>query len=337
MPPARVSNALGEFLRARREFVQPEQVGIRPDASRRVPGLRREEVARLASISPEYYLRIEQGRVRRPSEQVLLGLARALVLDDSGRRYLLRLASPKPFMRVVEDQVSALDSRVARLLAHWSATPAYVSDANQYVLAANTLARAWVPAGMLDPGVNLLVSAFEQYADVQGTMSPDAPEAERIHREWEATLRDLTAPLRYYGRPDDPRLQEIVGMLSARHPVFRTIWAEHLVKPQMSRLTRTFIEPLGWVDFRSQTFEVPHTDQFLTVFFGEPGSAAAAAIAYLVARDAPQRLDTASLDAEGSSGATPSERRFSAVRDDAPEGTNINSRSPSGPGAINTL
>ncbi|MBF4564669.1 helix-turn-helix domain-containing protein [Plantibacter sp. VKM Ac-2876] len=337
MSPTRLSNALGEFLRARREFVRPEQVGIGADASRRVPGLRREEVAHLASISPEYYLRIEQGRVRRPSEQVLLGLARALLLDDSGRRYLLRLASPRPFMRAVDDRSTQLDDRVARLLAHWSGTPAYVSDDNQYVVAANALARAWVPQGMLDPGVNLLVSAFEQYADFRGTTSPDAPEYDRMHREWEGTLRDLTAPLRYYGRPDDPRLQEIVGMLSARHPVFRTIWAEHLVKPQMSRRTRTFIEPLGWVDFRSQTFEVPHTDQFLTVFFDEPGSAAAAAIAYLAARDALQREGTGSLDVEGSSGETASDSRFSRARDDAPDGTKTNSRSPSGPGAFKTL
>ena len=337
MPSARFSNALGEFLRARREVVQPEQVGIRGGASRRVPGLRREEVAQLASISPEYYLRIEQGRVHRPSEQVLLGLARALLLDDNGRRYLLRLVSPRPFVRAVDERAFTVDERVARLLTHWSATPAYVSDRNQYVLAANPLARLWVPAGMLDPGVNLLVSAFEQYADFRASTPPEAPEVDRIHREWEGTLRDLTAPLRYYGRPDDPRLQEIVGMLSARHPVFRTIWAEHLVKPQTSKRTRTFIEPLGWVDFRSQTFEVPQTDQFLTVFFGERGSAAAAAIAYLAAGEAAQGADTGSLGETGSSPRTSAESRRNAARDAGPDGTNTIRRSPSGPGALSRL
>src|SRR6195952_1515236 len=89
-------NALGEFLRARRELVTPEQAGIPVRGIRRVPGLRREEVAMLSGISAEYYLRLEQGRDRNPSVQVLESLARVLQLDDEMSLYLLSLAADKP-------------------------------------------------------------------------------------------------------------------------------------------------------------------------------------------------------------------------------------------------
>jgi transcriptional regulator with XRE-family HTH domain len=86
------TNALGEFLRARRERVRPEEVGIRGGGLRRVPGLRREEVAMLAGISPDYYLRLEQGRDRNPSVQVLQALARVLYLDADATAHLIGLA-----------------------------------------------------------------------------------------------------------------------------------------------------------------------------------------------------------------------------------------------------
>lgn len=89
-------NLLGAYLRARRELVSPEQVGIAPVGIRRVPGLRREEVALLAGISADYYLRLEQGRDRSPSRQVLDALARVLHLDDEGTAYLQSLADPRP-------------------------------------------------------------------------------------------------------------------------------------------------------------------------------------------------------------------------------------------------
>ncbi|MET0164817.1 MAG: helix-turn-helix transcriptional regulator, partial [Vicinamibacterales bacterium] len=88
------ANALGDFLRARREQVHPEDVGLIPGARRRVPGLRREELALLAGISSEYYLRLEQGRDTHPSAQILDALARALRLDLKATRHLYRLASP---------------------------------------------------------------------------------------------------------------------------------------------------------------------------------------------------------------------------------------------------
>ncbi|GAA0422668.1 helix-turn-helix transcriptional regulator [Leifsonia naganoensis] len=283
MSVAKSTTPLGEYLRARRELVQPHQVGIVVQPGRRVPGLRREEVAELAGVSPDYYLRIEQGRDRRPSEQVLTALARALLLDEDSRQYLLRLARPRPFIRRAPDDGRISDG-VAQLLAQWDHTPAYVTDANQNILAANALIDGIAP-GILVPGTNMLVSGFESYARLSATLADPTAEELEVVELWEQTLRELTASMRYYGDPDDPRLQEIVGALSARYRLFRTIWAEHDAKPQVSGVKRAFVPPLGWIDFRWQTLEIPRTaGQFITTFFGEPGSAAAQAIAYLAAR-----------------------------------------------------
>src|ERR1700752_2998660 len=93
------TNTLGEYLRARRELVTPESVGLPQFGVRRVPGLRREEVAMLAGISADYYLRLEQGRDRNPSVQVLESLARVLQLDEAATDYLLRGAAPRPQKR----------------------------------------------------------------------------------------------------------------------------------------------------------------------------------------------------------------------------------------------
>ncbi|MFJ3394120.1 helix-turn-helix transcriptional regulator [Leifsonia aquatica] len=283
MSVAKSTTPLGEYLRARRELVQPHQVGIVVQPGRRVPGLRREEVAELAGVSPDYYLRIEQGRDRRPSEQVLTALARALLLEEDSRQYLLRLARPRPFIRRAPDDGRISDG-VAQLLAQWDHTPAYVTDANQNILAANALIDGIAP-GILVPGTNMLISGFESYARLSATLSDPTAEELEVVELWEQTLRELTASMRYYGDPDDPRLQEIVGALSARYRLFRTIWAEHDARPHVSGVKRAFVPPLGWIDFRWQTLEIPRTaGQFITTFFGEPGSAAAQAIAYLAAR-----------------------------------------------------
>src|SRR5277367_5326975 len=94
MRPAADSNALGTYLRARREQARPEAAGVPDQRNRRVPGLRREEVAFLAGVSSDYYVRLEQGRDKNPSEQVLLSIARALQLDEDATAYLLQLAKP---------------------------------------------------------------------------------------------------------------------------------------------------------------------------------------------------------------------------------------------------
>lgn len=274
-------NPLGDFLRARRERVQPEQVGIMRLPGRRVPGLRREEVADLAGVSLDYYLRLEQGKDSRPSDQVVAGLARALLLDDVSRQYLMKLAQPRPFVRVVREE--QITDAVAALLGQWSQMPAWVCDGNQNVLAVNPLARALSPT-ILVPGINHLIAAYEDYAAFCGQP------ADYEHREveeagWEGALRNLTAALRYNGDPADPRFHEVVGYLSERHAAFRRIWALHEARPQLSGTSLFEVGSFGWVELDWQSLDLPGASNlFVTLVFAEAGSRGAEALAYLAAQ-----------------------------------------------------
>src|ERR1700751_355338 len=126
------SRGLAAFLRARRELLKPADVGLPDSERRRVDGLRREEVAMLAGISAEYYLRLEQGRDHQPSDQVLEGLARALQLDDDAATYLGELARPQPRRRrrPVRDRC---DPAVQALIDGWPVTAAFVASRNMTI------------------------------------------------------------------------------------------------------------------------------------------------------------------------------------------------------------
>src|SRR6201981_155791 len=135
------ASALASFLRARRELVKPADVGLPDSPRRRVEGLRREEVAMLAGISTEYYLRLEQGRDHQPSDQVLDGLARALQLDEDAASYLRELARPAPRRRR-RSVPERFDPAMQTLIESWPLTPAFVVNRNMRILASNTVARA---------------------------------------------------------------------------------------------------------------------------------------------------------------------------------------------------
>src|SRR3954471_10202779 len=122
-------NRIGRFLRARRELVRPEDVGIQYSSlatRRRVPGLRREELAMLAGVSSDYYVRLEQGRDQHPSEQVLGALARALQLDEDATAHLHALARPAARRRRAARRREQVPSGIAELVASWDTTPAHV-------------------------------------------------------------------------------------------------------------------------------------------------------------------------------------------------------------------
>src|SRR5690348_282789 len=150
------SNALGEYLRARRELVDPADAGLRIMGVRRTPGLRREEVATLAGISADYYLRLEQGRDRNPSPQVLEALARVFGLDATATQYLLGLSAARPTARKRPRREVAPAG--IRQLLDALALPAFVESRMFDVLAANRLAMALSPA--IRPGANRLRSVF---------------------------------------------------------------------------------------------------------------------------------------------------------------------------------
>ncbi|MBK4346266.1 helix-turn-helix transcriptional regulator [Lacisediminihabitans changchengi] len=260
---------LATYFRARRELIQPEDVGITREPNRRVQGLRRQEVAALADISFDYYLRLEQGRHHQPSEQVLASLGRALMLDEDAMAYVHRLAhnAARPLLRPAP-RAESLDENLIRLLEYWSHTPAIILDRNQDVIRANRMALA-LGSGHFNPGCNLVMALFD--AEVRDTFP-----------RWEESVSQALAALRYESDPFDPRLREIVDILSTREPEFARVWARHDARPIMSGTIRSGDTALGPIDLRFQNFSVPgHGGYALRTYFGEPGTDGAAALGQL--------------------------------------------------------
>ncbi|MEV0616560.1 helix-turn-helix transcriptional regulator [Nonomuraea sp. NPDC050404] len=210
-------NRLGDYLRARRQLVTPEQAGLPVLGIRRVAGLRREEVAMLAGISADYYLRLEQGRDRNPSVQVLESLARVLRLDDDAAAYLLGLGSPKPRRPRRRPRKETVPPGIAKLVATLP-LPAFVEGRYFDVLAANPLATALSPR--LVPGGNRLRDVFLD------------PAEQSLYPDWELVTAGLVAGFRQSvgTDTDDPRFIELVGELSLASPRFRRLWARHDVR-----------------------------------------------------------------------------------------------------------
>jgi transcriptional regulator with XRE-family HTH domain len=207
-------NALGEFLRARRRLVAPEEVGIRVTDRRRGPGLRREEVATLAGVSSPYYIRLEQGRDRHPSAEVVAALGRALRLDEQTLAYFKRLAGQAPIDSQPPGGVDSLRASVAQLV-HSLDLPAVVIGRYRDMLAANRLAQM-LHVGYT-PGQNLLRFLFF-----------DLRARERVI-DWEEVTRQAVSTLRAdsIANVDDERLRELTDELSRRSVQFRDLWARH--------------------------------------------------------------------------------------------------------------
>src|SRR6516225_11377959 len=205
------ANALGDYLRARRQQVRPEDVGLVPGARRRVEGLRREELALLAGISAEYYLRLEVGRDKNPSPQVVEALARALQLDIKATKYLHQLASPTIShwdQSVLDAAAEGLDELIDQL-----PLPAIVASRYQDVLAANPIAQALSPG--FAPGQNFLSWRLLD------------PAARELYVDWDDATDAAVSGLRESAGtdPGDPRLQKLVAELSVASPRFRELWA----------------------------------------------------------------------------------------------------------------
>lgn len=261
-------NSLGTFLRARRELVRPEDVGLPEGGRRRVPGLRREELAMLAGVSSDYYIRLEQGRERHPSEHVLESLARVLRLDDDATAYLLELARAPGVRRRRARAPERVRPELARLLDGWTGTPAFVFGRCMDVLAANALAEALY--GRRLRGENLVRSMFLD------------PGARTFYPEWESVVRESVATLRASaGDPDDPRLVELVGELSLKSEDFRRLWARHDVREKAYGRKRFAHPVVGEFCLTYDSFTVGGTAQQLLVYHAEPGTADAQALELL--------------------------------------------------------
>src|SRR6516225_8474907 len=205
------ANALGDYLRARRQQVRPEDVGLVPGARRRVEGLRREELALLAGISAEYYLRLEVCRDKNPSPQVVEALARALRLDIKATKYLHQLSSPIIShwdQSVLDAAAEGLDELINQL-----PLPAVVASRYQDVLAANPIAQALSPG--FTPGQNFLRWRLLD------------PAARELYVDWEAATEILVNGLREFSGPcpNDPRMQALIAELSSASERFRELWS----------------------------------------------------------------------------------------------------------------
>jgi transcriptional regulator with XRE-family HTH domain len=257
-------NLLGEYLRARRELVAPEDVGLPGGGRRRVAGLRREELALLAGISADYYLRLEQGRDQNPSPQVLDSLARALMLDDDAAAHLRRLAQPAPRRRTRRPRAERALPGIRQLVMSWTDTPAFVQGRYTDVLVANPMATALAP--YYSEGVNLLRATFLD------------PHVHSLQRDWEGAAPHVVASLRAVATPesDDARLEELVGELSVRSEHFRRLWARHDVKPRTSGTSLLDHPQVGPLELSYEKLGINGTDgQLLVIYHAEPGSAAA--------------------------------------------------------------
>lgn len=269
---APLENLLGEHLRAQRARVRPEQVGLAGGGTRRVPGLRRAEVALLAGISPDYYLRLEQGRDRRPSPQVLEALAKVFGLDPTGTAYLLTLGgqpAARPRRRPRRETVP----ESTRLLLSSLHLPAFVEGRYLDVLAANRLARAISPR--LAVGENRLRAVFLD------------PEEQALYLDWDDTTARLVAGFRRSVGTDtnDSRFIDLVGELSLASERFRQVWAQQDVQPRQS-WPFTIVHPLvGELTMHREKLLIGDTagTLVLTIYHPPPGSDSADKLALLAA------------------------------------------------------
>ena len=272
-------NRIGQFLRARRERVRPEDVGLPDFGRRRVPGLRREELATLAGVSADYYVRLEQGRERHPSEQVIDALARALRLDDDATAHLHDLARPEPRRRRARKRAERVRPELLRLMEAWAHTPALITGRHVDVLAANSLATAM--HGGFAPGNNLVRTLFLD------------PAARERYPDWDDVARDTVAALRASVGPDldDPHLTDLVGELSLKSERFRSLWARHDVR-EKTHGTKRFVHPqVGELTLHYETFAVAGTSgQVLSVYHADPGSPTEQALALLSSIAAEERV-----------------------------------------------
>jgi transcriptional regulator with XRE-family HTH domain len=245
-------NPLGDYLRARRELVTPDQVGLPTSGTRRVAGLRREEVALLAGISAEYYLRLEQGRDRNPSRQVLESIARVLLIEDDA--HLLALASDRPRRSPRRTRRETLPASTARLIADLP-FPAFAEGRHLDVLAANPFAAAVSPR--LVAGRNRLRDVFLD------------PEEQAMFVAGERAAAALIAGFRRAVGTDvdDPRVVELVGELSVASPLFRTLWARHDVAERAGATVVLDHPQVGELHLDREKLAVSGTDGIMLVVY----------------------------------------------------------------------
>lgn len=252
-------NEFGQYLRRRRSELQPADVGLTEGASRRVKGLRREEVAGLAGLSADYYTRLEQGRNLSPSDSVLDALARALRLDPAGRAYLQHLAHPTRGERREETAVQRVRPSMHAMLNGWTEQAAFVLGRRGDVLATNALTRA-------------LLADFDAMPYRERNLTRWIlldPSARELYLDWARIAAEMVAVLRLDAgaHPDDPRTTELVGELTVKSPEFAGWWSQRQVLLRTWGHKRFNHPVVGRLDIDYEALQLPgETDQTLFVY-----------------------------------------------------------------------
>ncbi|MFD8750027.1 helix-turn-helix transcriptional regulator [Kitasatospora sp. NPDC059577] len=272
--PIMTPNSLGDYLRARRALVSPTDAGLPPTGRRRVPGLRREEVAELVGLSTDYYVRLEQGRADRPSDEVLDALGRALLLGPAERAHLRDLARPPRRAaagagketgakggaeRGARGGAETLRPALRMVVEAMPLTPAVIMNDRNDVLAWNALAAA-------------LLADFPRLPPRDRNMARRIfldPRAREVHLDWDEAARTTVGILRMAAgrRPHDPGLVRLVGELSLGSGEFRTLWASHHVHEKSHGAKRFHHPAVGEVELAYETFQAPGADHHLLVVY----------------------------------------------------------------------
>ncbi|MFE7274871.1 helix-turn-helix transcriptional regulator [Streptomyces sp. NPDC057623] len=263
---------LGDFLRSRRGRIRPEEVGLPSYGRRRVPGLRREEVAQLAGVSVDYYVHLEQGRGQRVSDSVLDAIARVLRLDETEHAYLRTVARPRD-RGTGRPDTARVRPGVQTLLDSMDRTPAFVMGPRMDVLAWNALADAVSDYGRTAPADR----------NIPRHVFLDAASRVR-YPDWPAIAAQAVAHLRLNAghRPDDRKLGDLVGELSVRSEDFCRLWADHRVEACMSGTKRVQHPLAGLLTLPYETMTIQtEPDQTMVVYTPQPGSETAERLALL--------------------------------------------------------
>ncbi|MGI5341544.1 helix-turn-helix domain-containing protein [Streptomyces sp. CA-181903] len=266
---------LSEFLRSRRARLRPEDVGLTPfGGRRRVPGLRREELAQVAGVSVAYYTRLEQGRGQNVSTSVLDAIADALRLDTAERHHLHKLARPENRPRRPADRPQRVRPAVRHLLDSMENVPAHVLGRRLDILAWNRMNTALLgDFGALPPQRRNM--AWMVFLD---------PATRDLYADWNGKASDIVALLRSHAGcyPDDPALASLIGELSMKSPEFRKLWAAHDVRDKCFGIKELRHPVVGPLTLACETLVLPvDQDQRVVTYHAEPGSASAESLRLL--------------------------------------------------------
>ncbi|MCF3183289.1 helix-turn-helix domain-containing protein [Streptomyces polychromogenes] len=283
---------LGDFLRTCRARLRPEDVGL-PDHGRRrrVPGLRREELAQLAGVSVAYYTRLEQGHGHNVSAEVLDAVARALRLGEVETAHLNHLASPRIRRGGRARRPQQVRPELRTLMDAMEGVPAYLVGRRQDVIGWNRLAAAVFGDFGAHPVAerNLVRLVFLD------------PATAELYADWECRACEVVSNLRLYAgqHPDDEQLTALVGELSVKNEEFRRLWAAHTVADKTHGVKRLRHPLVGELELSFETLTLPDDPaQFLVTFHAAPGSPSADALRLLSSWTAPMPPPSAPAPAE---------------------------------------